>query len=91
MKHDSDGILPMANSGQNTNGCQFFINCAKADFLDCKHGVFGPIIDEILVMKKMDNVPTRLNNRPKMEVSISRCVQMLGTECLPSQFQSSVL
>ena len=76
MKHDSPGILSMANSGQNTNGCQFFITCAKADFLDRKHVVFGRIIDGLLVMRKIENAPTGSNNRPKMPVTISQCGQM---------------
>ncbi|GES99974.1 peptidyl-prolyl cis-trans isomerase CYP22 [Rhizophagus clarus] len=34
LKHTGPGLLSMANSGSNSNGCQFFITCAKCDFLD---------------------------------------------------------
>lgn len=44
MKHNGPGLLSMANSGKDTNGCQFFITCARCDFLDGKHVVFGKLI-----------------------------------------------
>ncbi|KAF8571207.1 hypothetical protein P879_04875 [Paragonimus westermani] len=65
MKHSSPGMLSMANSGRDTNGCQFFITCAPCEFLDGKHVVFGQIVDGMLVLKKIENVPTGANNRPK--------------------------
>ncbi|KAL0576091.1 Peptidyl-prolyl cis-trans isomerase-like 1 [Marasmius crinis-equi] len=59
-----------ANSGPNTNGCQFFITTAKCDFLDGKHVVFGKVIDGMLTLRKIENVPTGQNNRPKLAVKI---------------------
>ncbi|KAK3104557.1 hypothetical protein FSP39_004962 [Pinctada imbricata] len=76
MKHTSAGILSMANSGKDTNGCQFFITCAKCDFLDGKHVVFGKVIDGLLVLRKIENVPTGPNNKPKIAVLISECGEM---------------
>ncbi|KAH7637266.1 peptidyl-prolyl cis-trans isomerase H [Dermatophagoides farinae] len=76
LKHDQPGLLSMANSGKDTNGCQFFITCANCDFLDGKHVVFGRVIDGMLVVRKIENVPTGPNNKPKIPVIISQCGEM---------------
>ncbi|KAI0942668.1 Peptidyl-prolyl cis-trans isomerase H [Taiwanofungus camphoratus] len=75
-KHTGPGLLSMANSGPNTNGCQFFITTAKCDFLDGKHVVFGKVIDGMLTLRKIENVPTGPNNRPKLAVKVVECGEM---------------
>ena len=76
MKHDSPGLLSMANSSKDTNGYQLFVTCAKCPFLKEEHVVFGRVIDGLLVMRKVVNVPTGPNNKPKIPVTISQCGQM---------------
>ncbi|PWN98052.1 peptidyl-prolyl cis-trans isomerase H [Tilletiopsis washingtonensis] len=75
-KHDQPGLLSMANSGPNTNGCQFFITCQPCDFLDGKHVVFGKVVEGLLTLRKIENVPTGQNNRPRMAVRITECGEM---------------
>ncbi|KAF9688797.1 hypothetical protein SADUNF_Sadunf01G0025500 [Salix dunnii] len=116
-KHTGPGLLSMANSGPNTNGCQwqfkqhctlngndpftipsarqtkhalglssialngssgeFFITCAKCDWLDNKHVVFGRVLgDGLLVVRKVENVATGPNNRPKLPCAIAECGEM---------------
>ncbi|KAG1771920.1 cyclophilin-like domain-containing protein [Suillus placidus] len=69
-KHTGPGLLSMANSGPNTNGCQFFLSTAKCDFLDRKHVVFGKFIDGMLTLRKTENVPMGQKNRPKLVMKI---------------------
>lgn len=77
IKHDVPGLLSMANANaKDTNGCQFFITCAKCDFLNNQHVAFGRVVDGMLVLRKIENVPVGLNDRPRIPVTIMNCGEL---------------
>nr|1Z81_A Chain A, cyclophilin [Plasmodium yoelii yoelii] len=79
IKHDKEGLLSMANSGPNTNGCQFFITTKKCEWLDGKNVVFGRIIDNdsLLLLKKIENVSvTPYIYKPKIPINVVECGEL---------------
>lgn len=63
LRHDSNGIISMANSGPNTNGSQFFITLDATPHLDDRHSVFGKVLEglDILETVQQDDIMQSVN------------------------------
>jgi len=80
LSHRSAGWVAMANSGPDTNGCQFYILLTKARWMDGKHVVFGKVIRGFDVVQAMGEVETDDRSHPKKGIKIVDCgVKQLKT------------
>jgi cyclophilin family peptidyl-prolyl cis-trans isomerase len=65
LRHDSQGVLSMANDGPDTNGSQFFITLSPQNQLNYLHSVFGKVV------RGLDVLP-QVQKGDKMQVKILR-------------------
>jgi cyclophilin family peptidyl-prolyl cis-trans isomerase/FKBP-type peptidyl-prolyl cis-trans isomerase len=76
LKHDGPGVLSMANSGEHTNGSQFFITHAATPWLDFtdiragNHSVFGKVVGGLDIVDAIAGVAVSGPNKPNADVII---------------------
>ena len=71
LKHDSKGVLSMANAGPNTGGSQFFITVAPTPWLDKHHAIFGKVAEGYEVVEAISKVDKDRMDKPLKEIKIN--------------------
>ncbi|XP_067946938.1 peptidyl-prolyl cis-trans isomerase-like 3 isoform X2 [Watersipora subatra] len=64
LKHNTRGVVSMANSGPDTNASQFFITYDKHPSLDLKYTVFGRVIDGMETLDELEKQPVDKKDKP---------------------------
>lgn len=76
LKHDSRGVVSMANDGPNRNGSEFFITTCAMKNLDDRHVVFGKVIEGSDVIDTLVNKYSSSSREPTEIITIVNCGQL---------------
>ena len=74
LKHNTKGILSMANAGPNTGGSQFFITVAETPWLDKHHAIFGKVIEGYEVVDAISKADKDRNDKPMQPIKINTII-----------------
>jgi peptidyl-prolyl cis-trans isomerase-like 3 len=72
LRHNTRGIVSMANKGPNSNGSQFFITFAPAPHLDGKNTVFGKVLEGDDVLEDIEKIAVDKKSRPQERIEITK-------------------
>jgi cyclophilin family peptidyl-prolyl cis-trans isomerase len=61
LSHKKAGMIGMANSGPNTNTCEYYITLADRSYLDGNYTLFGEVVDGMDVVNKIVQGDTTLS------------------------------
>lgn len=73
LKHETRGLLSMANAGKNTNGSQFFITFTQTPHLNGKHVVFGRVEKGYELCQRIEKLRCNSQDKPHEKVEIKDC------------------
>jgi cyclophilin family peptidyl-prolyl cis-trans isomerase len=70
----------MANNAgmPDTNGCQFFITLSPLTYLDRRAVVLGEVLEGFPLLRRVNELPTDLLDRPRPPVQVAACGLLEG-------------
>lgn len=72
LRHNTGGLLSMANAGPGTDGSQFFITFVPTPWLDGKHTIFGKVVEGMVTLKTLEKFGTRPSGRTTERLVIEK-------------------